>query len=120
MQLPAITKHLNLAHGNIRPICGDRKAADEFELRQVKDSVHGREAREQIGILYNRVPYAPSLEKVQDLLLNCGDADSCERRNIATIHDHFIPRDYTHLLRIEFSGKKNEIAIKTTLVIDDV
>ena len=63
MKFSAITKHLDLAHGNIRPVCGNRKAADEFELRQVKDLMRRRKTQEQIRLLYDRIAHTPGLKK---------------------------------------------------------
>ena len=111
VQVSAVAKDFNLAHGNVRGVCIDRKSADEFELRRVKNLVHGPETREEVGIFYDCVTDAPSLDKIQDLLLNSGHADLCERRNVTTVHDHFIPCDHAHFLRIEFPGKEDEIAI---------
>ena len=86
LKVSAVAKDLNLAHGDIRPVCEDRKGAHEFELRRVKHLVHGPETREEIGIFYDSITDAPSFKKIQDLL-SSGHAGRRERRDVTTIHD---------------------------------
>jgi hypothetical protein len=111
VQISPVAKDFNLAHGNVRRVFIDRKSADEFELRRVKNLVHGPETREEVGFFYDCVTDAPSLDKIHDLLLNRGHVDRYERRNVTTVHYHFIPYHHMHFLRIEFSGEEDEIAI---------
>src|ERR1700682_3491405 len=83
LKVSAVAGDLNFAHGDIRPVCEDRKGAHEFKLRRVEHLVHGPETREEIGIFYDSITDAPSSKKIQDLL-GSGHAGRPERRDGTT------------------------------------